>query len=98
MLNNKAVQKLLTLNPLINLSANKIIQALITNKNRPNVIIVTGNVRIIKMGFTIAFSSPNTTATIIAVVKLSIPTPGKKFANTKTAMAVSKILNSKFIV
>jgi len=72
--------------------------ALMTNKKRPKVKIVIGSVRIIKIGFTIAFRNPNTAATIIAVVKLITSTPGKKFAKTKTAMAVSKILKSKFII
>jgi len=66
MLNSNAVQKLFTSNPLINLSANKMILALITSKNRPNVTMVIGKVRMIKMGFTIAFNSPKTAATIMA--------------------------------
>lgn len=97
MLNNNAVQKLLTSNPGINLSANKIMLALITNKKRPNVTIVMGNVRMIKTGFTIAFNSPKTAATIIAVVKSITWTPGKKFASTKTTIAESKIRKSMFI-
>lgn len=68
--NSKAVQKLLTLNPSINLSARRMIKALITNKNNPNVRMVIGKVRIIKMGFKMAFKNANTAATIIAVVKL----------------------------
>ena len=71
MLNHNAVQKLLTLNPLMNLSANKMMQALITSKNNPKVTIVMGKVRIINTGFTSKFNTDNTTATIIAVKKLS---------------------------
>ena len=78
MLNNSAVQKLLTLKPLMNLSANKIIHALMTSKNSPKVTMVMGKVRMIKMGFTMAFKKAKTAATIIAVVKLITSTPGKK--------------------
>ena len=66
-LNSKAVQKLLTENPSINLSANKMIQALITNKNKPSVSIVAGNVKSTNKGFTKIFNNPNTAATIMAV-------------------------------
>lgn len=41
--------------------------ALITSRNRPNVIIVTGRVRITNMGFTIKFNRLSATATISAV-------------------------------
>lgn len=43
-----------------------IIKAFIINKNRPKVIIVTGSVRITKMGRTMSLKSASTTATIIA--------------------------------
>ena len=78
MLNSKAVQKLLTVNPLMNLSAKRIMQALITSKNKPKVTMVIGNVRMIKMGFKMAFRNAKTAATIMAVVKFATPTPGKK--------------------
>lgn len=58
-----AIQILLTANPSINLPARRIINALITNKNNPNVIMVIGKVKIIKIGFTIRFKIDNTTAT-----------------------------------
>lgn len=67
MLNNKAVQKLETVNPLIKLSTNKMIQALITNRKSPKVTRVAGSVKKIKMGLTNMFSNPKTTATMIAV-------------------------------
>lgn len=67
-LNNIATQILLTENPSINLSANNMIKALITNKNKPNVIIVIGNVKITKIGLTNKFKIDKTIATIIAVV------------------------------
>ena len=97
-LNTRAAKKLCTVNPPINLPAKRIIQALITNKNSPNVTMVIGKVRMIKMGFNMALRNAKTAATIIAVVKLVTSTPGKKYAKTKTAIAVSKILKSKFIV
>lgn len=62
-----AIHILLTEKPSISLSANKIIKALITNKNNPNVTMVIGKVKITKIGFTSKFNTDNTTATIIAV-------------------------------
>ena len=67
-LNNIAIQILLTENPSINLSANKIIRALITNRNKPNVKMVIGSVRITNIGLTNKFKIDKTTATIIAVI------------------------------
>ena len=55
-----------TAKPSINLSANNIIIALITNKNNPNVTIVAGSVKNTKSGRTNIFSKEITTATIIA--------------------------------
>ena len=66
MLKNKAAQNPETAKPSTNLSANKIIQALITNKNNPKVTIVAGSVKKIKSGRTNIFSKEITTATIIA--------------------------------
>ena len=51
----------------MSLSANRIINALITKRNRPKVIIVIGNVKIIKIGFTNKFRIDKTIATIMAV-------------------------------
>lgn len=62
-----AIQILLTENPSINLSANKIITAFITSRNKPNVKMVIGKVKTIKIGFTMRFKTDNTTATKIAV-------------------------------
>ena len=67
-LNNKAVQKLETENPSIQLFAIKINTALITNKNKPKVTMVIGKVKITKIGFIIASSIPIKKATHIAVV------------------------------
>ncbi len=66
MLKNNADQKPETAKPSTNLSANKIIQALITNKNKPKVTMVAGKVKKIKSGRTNIFNSDITTATIIA--------------------------------
>lgn len=54
------------------------IMALITSKNKPKVIKVTGIVSNTKIGFRKVFSKPKTTATIKAPVKLVTCTPGKK--------------------
>ncbi len=62
-LNSNATQKPLTAKPSRNLSANKMMQALMTNRNKPNVTIVIGNVRMTKIGFKSAFSNPKTMAT-----------------------------------
>jgi len=67
-LKRSAHQILATLKPVIRLSANKISIALIINKKRPKVIMVTGSVRITKMGLTKKFRRLNTRATIRAVV------------------------------
>lgn len=71
MLKTKAVQNEFILNPSTSLEHNKIITALITNKNNPKVKIVAGKVNITKIGLTNKLSSPKTTATIIAVLKLA---------------------------
>lgn len=67
-LKNRAVQKVSTLNPPTIFVHNKIITALITNKNNPNVMMVTGNVSITKIGFINILSNPRTIATTNAVV------------------------------
>ena len=67
-LKNKAVQKVSTLNPPTIFVHNKIINALITNKNNPKVMMVTGNVSITNIGLINILSNPRTIATINAVV------------------------------
>ena len=67
-LKNKAVQKVSTLNPPTIFVHNKIINALITNKNNPKVRIVTGKVSITNIGLINILSNPRTMATINAVV------------------------------
>lgn len=66
-LNKSAVQKPETLKPSIQLFARSIIAALITNKKRPSVRIVTGSVRITKIGFRIENKIPTINATQMAV-------------------------------
>lgn len=62
-----AVQILLTEKPSINLSANKIINALIINRNKPKVTTVIGSVKITNMGFTNTFNIAKTIATMMAL-------------------------------
>lgn len=71
--------------------------AFITNKNNPNVKIVTGNVNKTKIGFTKKLSNPKTMATVKAVVNSSTITPFISLAITNTKMAVISILNSSFM-
>lgn len=96
-LNIIAVQKPSTVKPVTILPANKISNVLITSKNNPKVIMVTGNVKMTKIGFKKANRNPKTKATIMATVKLSTCTPFKKFAINKTAAADSNILKINFI-
>lgn len=85
-----AVHILETPKPSINLSANKIINAFITNRNNPNVNIVIGNVKMINNGFTSTFNTAKTIATISGVVnESSSVTPGNSFAIMITAIAVA---------
>ena len=51
--------------------------ALITKVNSPNVIIVKGNPKILRTGFTIKFKSPKTMAKMIAPPNPVKCTPGK---------------------
>lgn len=69
MLNNKAYQKPATSKPLTRASQIRTIKALITNKNKPNVSIVTGRVNKISKGFTNRLSKIKTAATTTAVKK-----------------------------
>lgn len=68
-----------------------------TNKNKPKVITVTGNVRITNIGLIKRFSNPKTNATITAVPKLATYTPDKIFAINKTSAAVTRSLSIIFI-
>ena len=57
-----------TLKPSISLSANRMISAFTTNKNNPSVRMVTGNVKMIKIGFTNTLRTDKTAATIKEVM------------------------------
>jgi hypothetical protein len=65
-LNNSALQKPDTEKPAKSLSAKIIIIALITNRNMPNVNMVTGNVNKTMIGFTNMLNTESTNATPIA--------------------------------
>ena len=71
--------------------------ALITNKNNPNVTKVAGSVKNIIKGLTNIFRIAIAKATHIADERFAISTPGKIPANAKTANAVNKTFNIKFI-
>ena len=75
-LKSNAIQKPETAKPSTNLSASRIIIALITKMNKPNVIKVAGKVKKIKSGLTIIFNNAITMATIIAEKNPSTVTPG----------------------
>ena len=66
-------------------------------RNIPNVNIVIGIVKKIKTGLIYMLSKERTTATIIAVVNLSIETPGSRQAVKNTASVVIKIFEINFI-
>lgn len=76
MLNNKACQKLSTLNPPTKCASIKIIQALITKRKSPSVRMVAGNVSKTSNGFITASKKERTTATISAVNISLISMPG----------------------
>ena len=59
---------------------------------------VTGKVRMTRIGFTIKLSKLRTMATIMAVVYESTPTPGSIFAKITTAMALRRILKIRFMI
>jgi len=68
MLNSNAQPILCTVNPPIKYPAINTIIALMINRNKPRVTIVSGIVKKINMGRTNVFRNPSTIATIIAVI------------------------------
>lgn len=58
---------------------------------------VTGKVSITRIGFTMSFNRPKTTATIMAETYPSTLTPGNTFAKITTATAVSSTLRIVFM-
>lgn len=97
-LKTKAEKKLDTIKPPTKLAANRIIIALITNRNSPKVTIVAGNVKKINNGLTNIFKTAIAKATHIADDIFAIATPGKIPAKANTANAVNNIFKIKFIV
>jgi len=71
--------------------------ALITNRNKPNVKMVIGKVRMIRMGFTRIFNNPRTIARISAVTKDWIWTPLSTYDRAKATTAEMMILKMIFI-
>ena len=96
-LKNNAAKKPDTEKPSTNLSAKRIIIALITNKKSPKVTKVAGKVKKTNNGLTNIFSNAITTATIMADKYPEMATPGKILDNKITAKAVNKILRKAFI-
>ena len=66
MLAKKAVQKLEIVKPLTTADTSINTKALITNKNRPIVTTVSGNVNRINKGLTTALAKPNKSAAIMS--------------------------------
>jgi len=96
-LNSKAYQNPSILKPSIKYSADKMMQAFITNKNIPNVSMVTGKVNTIKSGLTVASKMASITATITEVKILSISIPGRILARIKAFTEVIRIFRINFI-
>lgn len=76
-LNTNAHQNPETVNPGTNLSTIRITTALITSRKIPRESTVIGRVRKTRIGLINALRTPRTTATIRAVRKSSIFTPGR---------------------
>ncbi len=73
-----AIPKLLISNELPTIaSVNRRVIALMTNRKSPKLNIVTGNVKIIRIGRTIPFNNERTKLARIAAVKPSISNPSK---------------------
>ena len=97
MLNKRAYQNPATLKPSIKYSAAKMMQALITNKNIPSVSTVTGKVKIIKSGFTVASRMASKKATASAVKISLISMPGRMLARIKALTVVINNFSKNFI-
>lgn len=68
------------------------------NRNKPSVMIVTGNVKTTNSGLTSAFMTPSIIAVITAMYNPDISTPGNISAVTSRANAPSAILAIIFII
>jgi len=98
MLKIMAVNKPDTENPFIKLLAINTIIPLITSRKRPSVTIVTGKVRIIRIGLTIELRSARMMATINAVYSDETTTPGRIYPTTMTDIVLMMIRVSIFIM
>lgn len=90
-LKSKAHQKLSRANPSTILLASNTINVFTTNKKRPSVINVTGNVNRINNGLTNIFSNANTRANINAVKKSVTCTPPRKCASANETAAITNM-------
>src|SRR5258708_36649466 len=98
-LNTRAQPTDFTWKPLTRLSASNIIMALITNKNRPSVRMVTGRVTRISNGFIKKFNTDSTNATTSAVRKRSMLTPVcNTYDESIMAAAVINVFTIKFFI
>ena len=97
-LNSNAQRKPSMRMPSINLSASKIISALITKRKRPSVITVIGRVKITSNGLINRLSSPRTRANMSASLKSGMCTPLSNFDNPKATSAVMKSLMMMFMM
>ena len=92
-LNTIAHPKDFMLKPVIILLIHQMIKPLMTNRNKPNVIIVKGIVRTINNGFNRKLKIVSTIATGIAVANPLMSAPGNKRAVNQTAIVkVIKII------
>lgn len=69
-----------------------------TKENNPKVIMVSGNPKMLRIGFTIRFSTPKTMAKTIADPKSFSLTPGKIFVNRNATTAVISKRIIRFII
>ena len=90
-LNINAHQKPATLMPSTNRLASNTTKALITNKNKPRVIMVTGSVRRMRSGFTKMLRIASTTANTKAVQNVSIWIPLRTCARPNETAAITNM-------
>jgi len=92
-----AVNRLETEKPLIKWWAINTMIPFITSRKSPKVIIVTGNVRIIRIGLTIELRRARTMATTNAVYTDETTTPGRIYPTTMMDMVLIMIRVSRFM-
>lgn len=89
----RAQEKLRILRPSTNLSMSRIRAAFMMKMNRPKLRMMTGKLRISRIGLIKRFTSDIPSATPKAVVKLRISTPSNNLADTNTATLSTKNSN-----